>query len=576
MATTNQGFYPISRESGAIYPYTDLAFLTFHPPDVPVRSRIVAVCGISDDKNLAGPKDDGWFISDFFLFYHLLQPPYGHRSNQIWMLCESPRRLVEKYKEYAHGNPRNERRVVLDQTMLPAIDSAQNLRIVPKGDLGERFVKTVEEQARLAFVYSETLILLVFGHGDKDSHGVYLGGRSPQNEKFILKIDRLKRCFPPQLQVTLLMTSCYSGGWLVQPSVNHKMHLNVTGLAASGPGKETRSWSMSKSVGRACGSTVATAIVQQLIEVEEVKEYDEDYDDRKQPRRHDTYFDFVRSIYQHATKLDPFMSDQEMHFSAQDDDWELHWQQRTGIPLVTFRERWRSLRSVQPSGTQAHSTAEGHISSRKVGALQLETQRAIDEYRRSEPPSARWASNVAVHGRIWGFEHGTISEEMIQYLLGILTCRLNMTYEVDEFVEAIGLKFQSCFGFQVDGYRFDTAKRMIYDRATHLLFRSGLFTTPCEHPDFLKPLRFLAIVIAETCQFEEIDEKVNMLQKFARAKELHVLPYVRGHSILEDDEVKKKKNAFLSAMQALGHKVHVKAFAIAPKNLRSTNYAAPI
>lgn len=129
------------------------------------------------------------------------------------MLCESPKSLAEKYKEYAHGDPRKERRVVLDQTMLPAIKSAKNIRVVPKEHLAERFIKTVEEQSCLAHSNDETLIVMIFSHGESHSHGVYLGGKDPQDDRHILKIERLKRCFLPHLNVTLLLTPCYYGGW---------------------------------------------------------------------------------------------------------------------------------------------------------------------------------------------------------------------------------------------------------------------------------------------------------------------------------------------------------------------------
>lgn len=81
----------------------------------------------------------GWFLSDFWLFYHLLHPvciqyvipswslplwisktvKTGTRStNQIWLTCEEPRSLVEKYGEYAHSNPLGDRLVVLEKDMI--------------------------------------------------------------------------------------------------------------------------------------------------------------------------------------------------------------------------------------------------------------------------------------------------------------------------------------------------------------------------------------------------------------------------------------------------------------------------
>jgi len=40
------------------------------PPDVQKNTRVVAICGITDET--AASQDDGWFFSDFFLFYQML------------------------------------------------------------------------------------------------------------------------------------------------------------------------------------------------------------------------------------------------------------------------------------------------------------------------------------------------------------------------------------------------------------------------------------------------------------------------------------------------------------------------
>lgn len=60
---------------------TDLAFTTTHPPDVSHRSRIVAVCGITDHDKLADPENDGWLFSDFYLFHHLFNPLRMYQSS---------------------------------------------------------------------------------------------------------------------------------------------------------------------------------------------------------------------------------------------------------------------------------------------------------------------------------------------------------------------------------------------------------------------------------------------------------------------------------------------------------------
>jgi hypothetical protein len=117
-------------------------------------------------------------FSDFYLFHHLLSPTDVATSSQVWLTCEDPQDLVRKYAEYAHGDSRGEPRIVLDQDTLPRITQAGNLQVVSRADLLERFLATLAEQARLASDLNEHLLVLIFGHGDFNSKGVYIGGSS--------------------------------------------------------------------------------------------------------------------------------------------------------------------------------------------------------------------------------------------------------------------------------------------------------------------------------------------------------------------------------------------------------------
>jgi hypothetical protein len=58
------------RQTGIYGGLEGVEFAAICPPDVQKGTRIVAVCGIPDAD--AAPQDDGWFFSDFFLFYQML------------------------------------------------------------------------------------------------------------------------------------------------------------------------------------------------------------------------------------------------------------------------------------------------------------------------------------------------------------------------------------------------------------------------------------------------------------------------------------------------------------------------
>ena len=77
-----------------------IEFVASCPPDVSPKTRIVAVCGITNIGDIASPPRDGWFLSDFWMFNHLLRS--APVANQIWLTC-CPKLLVDQYGRYAHG-----------------------------------------------------------------------------------------------------------------------------------------------------------------------------------------------------------------------------------------------------------------------------------------------------------------------------------------------------------------------------------------------------------------------------------------------------------------------------------------
>jgi hypothetical protein len=210
-------------------------FLTHCPPDLPPRHRIVALLGTTDLNDACRPSEDGWFVSDFYLFHYLLAPQFPRRKyfivllatyhlptnrlsllapNQFWLTCEDPSILVQKYGEYLHGDSTGDRRTVLDAQMLPDILAAGNLRVISQEVLLERYLNTVREQAIEADRLEEHLVLLIFGHGSLD-HQVSVGND-------FLKMKDIQRILRGKSLVTIFSTSCYSGnGLLSQTSDNN-------------------------------------------------------------------------------------------------------------------------------------------------------------------------------------------------------------------------------------------------------------------------------------------------------------------------------------------------------------------
>lgn len=505
-----------------------------------------------------------------------------HSLSQVWLTCLEPQYLVKKYGEYAHGDPRMERRIVLEQSLIDKFGLFGNIRVVPKEHLLERFVKTVEEQAQIAKRQRNgSLMILIFGHGDHDSKGVHIGGNIPFSRSSLLSIDRVKQAIPRGVNVTLLLTSCFSGAWLVFPNVHYRKSLNVTGIAASGPNEQTRSWSLSESVERACGSSIASGILNQLIKIESNEDSDDD------PRSHPTYISLATSIYDMATSMDTFFADQNVHFSAQDDDWESHWRKRTGIPLVRFRSRWEDLRKISSGNVRMVGEAGRSISTRRVGSLEIDINRFAESYFEAKPGRDNLGTNVSVHGAIARYRRGDLEQAgTLQSLLEVIIYRLNMMKDADEYIAAMGFSVPSCHGFDMaaSDYQSNPQKRASWNAALNHLRRVQLFPPFMESgewPMFAKPREYVALVLAEQCETDAhmrlsvakaqvcmqtllplflkyliMKLTWNLLGREINARE--VLPRARAYKIINDSGIREKLNQCALAFRQFGHKILVK------------------
>lgn len=282
-----------------------LSFTTACPPDVGPKTRLIAVCGITDAKGKASPMEDGWLFSDFYLFHHLFSPlNEPSLSSQVWMTTEEPKDLVQKYGEYVQEDSKGEQRVVLDKNMLPGIEQSGNLCVVSEDDLLKRFLSNLREQSLLAKSESQHLLVLVFGHGDMETLGMTLGGDRPRSN---LKIEDIKRSLQPSTPATLFTTSSFPGDWIVQPI--------VTTIKA-----KNESWSMpSKLLSRPNASVATSAILQASIAINESQEITREVHDDPD------HISYMEAIYESYKGFDHFADDRMIHFSPQDDQWALHF-----------------------------------------------------------------------------------------------------------------------------------------------------------------------------------------------------------------------------------------------------------
>lgn len=132
-------------------------------------------------------------------------------------------------------------------------------------------------------------------------------------------------------QISLLITSCFSCGWRMVPS------LNISATTATGPSEMSIIWRKSKSVGRFCESIYATAVLPALLKMKGGALNEFEFNSP-------TYAELSRVIHTPlCSDVDRFGELHQIIFTAQDNDWEMEWKARSGIPLTHFKERWDLL-----------------------------------------------------------------------------------------------------------------------------------------------------------------------------------------------------------------------------------------
>jgi len=327
-ALVKGGYYPKHQNAPGI------GFITHTVPIVHHNSRIVGICGILKEKS--NPTVDGWFLSDFFALNYLMK---GLGASQTWIATSSAEDLVKNYDEFLHGNPYQDRKVVLNEALLQRGEITP-VTVAAESDLHDVTMEVLKKECQIAKSTGAPVLLLLFGHGDYRTYGVVLG-------ESILRIDDVRSVVGDDIGLTIISTACFSGGWSASTS------LNATTSTAAGPLVESESWNESPSVRkRICGSIYASALINALSDASsplvESPNGDSSITGSIQPQaptatQTESFNEFARSIYDTLLGIDRFGDDHHISFSAQDDDWETSWTGRTGIPLHHFADRWDQL-----------------------------------------------------------------------------------------------------------------------------------------------------------------------------------------------------------------------------------------
>lgn len=493
------------------------------PPLVTRDTTIIAVCGPNDFEGNAHPQKDGWMISDFYLFHHLLRGTAT--KQQYWLTCVKPQNLVDQYTQFIHGDPHStDQRIVLDKTLIADV---QDVLVCSPDDLLTEFLAQVASSCEAAKETQHPILILIFAYGPEETFPLTIGGAGEHRSCPLLTRDLFEEAIcrhSSQPNIALLTTSSFGPGWA------QTCYLNMEALTPSGSEKSTSpSWPKSDSLARCCGSRYAYGIAEKILR-SEIK--DLDHDNEQDIKRSSTWEAFLALIHDIlAQEIDVREGRNSISFSSEDDLWNAEWRTRSGFPLTTYLEKWKSLSLIQPGSStgEALSTSSVRFSDSinlSIPEAEFRLKRMAFDYLSSKPGEESAAKNHEVRYYCNALLKGAnpLSKDSIEKLAGSLHYRLGkITARATEFKDRLDIPsfpFPDCRDADIDieslTMEFETSHQAAVRLAeiSSMLFDARLFDAPGEHEGmpFYKGEEYLAVVLSRSgWLLSEIQNAVNEL-----------------------------------------------------------------
>lgn len=252
---------------------------------------------------------------------------------------------------YLHGDPFEDRVVVLSRENVKEV--AIRVTLTQRGtNLRDEFLRHVETICKLASSTNEPVLLMAFCHGDYDeeeeSGGLTIGiDPGSQNADDYLSTKLLAQILAktPSVKVSLYLTSCYSGNWVITPSFGL---IRPTVMAGAQADEETHAWTASNSQ-RHAGGVYTSAFLKELLKQPAELPEDADADEAR------TYDEVCKAIVVEANRLcvqgstsfgsigsTPMFTPEGGHDK---------FRRRTGYALANYKENFDRLVRVPASDT---------------------------------------------------------------------------------------------------------------------------------------------------------------------------------------------------------------------------------
>ncbi len=508
-------------------------------PQITPNTHIVGLCGVNDWKDPNGihasdPTRDGWMISDFYLLNHLFK---GSGKTQTWWSCLDPEDLINRHGEYLHGNCFRERRVVLDHSQKP---DRSTLHIGSPKELLPQFLQYFQELCGRACKAKEPILLCVFCHGDRDTYGLEIGGEEEDGP--LLSLEEISNILAvnKNLNISILMTSCFSGGWTVTPLLRSEtQESKATVFTAAGENTLSESWGATGSLGRTCGSIYISAVVKAL-EAEAKEEI--------AGGAEVTTKLFAGTITnQLVNVVDPRFGTVHKHqFEVQDKAWTDPYHKRTSLPAVPYHDLLMQLRIVPPREVidvrldrgaslaeieeweRSHPTA-AHvlIAASNYGASMSAVRKAIRKkavaYMKGFPGRDGLSENVGPHSAIKMCidKPDVLDDDGWEYAWSLLHYRMGAMQVAERLANRLGLEAPKGSQWDKDDWLMKNDGTQLQRKAEdymRLVVDSKLIPTfPGTRKYYEKPLWYLAITLAQSgLSRADVQSRLGIAQKIVQ------------------------------------------------------------
>ncbi|KAK2808266.1 hypothetical protein FQN50_004821 [Emmonsiellopsis sp. PD_5] len=567
------------------------------PPDVQRNTRLIAVLGAWE--NDASSPDgavpdigDGWMISDFYLWMQILR---GMAESQQWITCLDPEYLLDKYcgvdmieKSHGttdtsgeqqaynnsswtewktglvHGDPFEERAVVLDVNTMPFVRSMVDVQ-QDRFNLRQYFLdqlrQTLKSAAAAATSHGTTpdpVIIMAFCHGDFESGGLRIGTPSPGVASYV-KISDVAPIVAeyPQVPVTIFMTSCYSGHWVV----SREFQISTTTMAAAQEEEdESFGFSWPSSLRHASG-LFSNAFLHELVKEPQYEDIRLGLPDDAPPKVARSYESMTRAVLADAHRVcipDNMPSYGSTPLFTADGGHEKFWR-RSRYSLHNYKANYDQLMKIPPSDPHpkyGRRTAvdDGEIDDSDPRVVEWEkrnpdwmrlfrnpadfadatggygtTMRGLDsrlnmwflirQYTSSKPGSSSSGWGIYIKNQIFQFKTGSSSKEQTEALRRLLIFRLQMNQVADMLVTKLNInKLPPIREWDLRYQKVSGGHPPLARKFMALIKESGIFRGDAGmyRPGYQKPVMYLAYSMLESgCRDdEEVAELMDKVKAF--------------------------------------------------------------